>query len=1245
MRKTIAFITATILIFANLNTIKAGKNIPQFNLYKPDTISFSMRFSSKKQKPVDVPIVPALSQDKPYYDGGQYGRAVQDTDYQPGGNGTFIKENGRQVENYLITTGVWRLLVGDKPVIGLSTRLTSGAYARPGLMPNIGVNGRIRLKIRNGNTEKWLEDFTKIRTTLKAGEAQWNCEDDKLNLSIILTVYHFIDEYGCGLTAQIESKKSQKADIEWYYESADFVKDHQNYTEFAYSKYTQIFVGSTNDSSTYKEGVSRTTFQLRPGEIKSDTCVCVWGYKDYDRIEIDSAYKRLQFRPTPSKDWTEQMKKNWFQHWIGRGLNPEQKFLNILKNPNLPVSQSKEYWQSMRNRVHIKTGDARFDNVVQALGSRLIYGFEYPGYLHASNYMKYGKINSGMYGHEAAGFHDEVASTLKLITAAQDVKGRQRYIMPDFRISYWAEEMNAYYIDQVWYHYRWTGDKDFLYEMWPSVRKALEHLIATSDPDNDGIFTGFYEDWGSDQKNRGGKCSLMTGMGITALRAGFKMASLLKDVDYELGTQETRGENDFSKRYERLLEKAVTAYETLYNKRIGAYSSSDWEAELRNKPDNDESNYAIWREAGSLFNNYTSMRFIRDTYHQKAPNGTIEFENRNWPVCWSNHFDPFPEAMASIASAAMVNDINNFYPVLKTALETVYTRKELTVIGGGSPIFSLESDQMVIMALLDNIFGIKPYFGDNLLIIRPSFPDSWKNPEIELPDVSYKYFKGNNEIDLNVKTSVNRILQAEIPVNQSVREVRVNGEKVDFEIKKEVNYCRLIIKSPSSAEHMIKVLLDPKNDIQEGNVNCQINLPALFSFKNVELVGVQNPQIYFGEIKISSNQILITPKMTGKYTVFAELKKGNVSWYQPLELSVSDMWSINEQFKAWDGSKPATILSPAISKEKQSLSFQIKNNSSSKLTGEMIVEVHGQLIRKTVSLAANQPENIEVSLKDVWGELSPGSIPFKVRFNGLEKVSHAVDWGINPNFNKEKLVPLDLKNYYNINLEKLYGNKAFITWRSDYTGAAVGVDWRSNLQIDEFGYRTFVEPSSLFAFGTIHEIKPTFPRLSLPNLVDSKIMNIPIPFPFIETTQNVNNILALINTENNRSMPGEAVIEMNNPIAAEKIYLLTANLTKVIKSYYPGAEVEIVYDYGKSQVIQLIPPFNMPTIIPAQCPDALSIPLGKIEENQIFLNGNETGLSLTDLTIDPTRKIKQLKLRCVSTETVFGIIGISLLQK
>ena len=41
--------------------------------------------------------------------------------------------------------------------------------------------------------------------------------------------------------------------------------------------------------------------------------------------------KRLWFRPFPSREWADQMQKEWFHHWIGRGLEPEKKFISRIE--------------------------------------------------------------------------------------------------------------------------------------------------------------------------------------------------------------------------------------------------------------------------------------------------------------------------------------------------------------------------------------------------------------------------------------------------------------------------------------------------------------------------------------------------------------------------------------------------------------------------------------------------------------------------------------------------------------------------------------------------------------------------------------------------------------------------------------------------------------------------------------------------------------------------------------------------
>lgn len=88
---------------------------------------------------------------------------------------------------------------------------------------------------------------------------------------------------------------------------------------------------------------------------------------------------------------------------------------------------------------------------------------------------------------------------------------------------------------------------------------------------------------------------------------------------------------------------------------------------------------------------------------------------------------------------------------------------------------------------------------------------------------------------------------------------------------------------------------------------------------------------------------------------------------------------------------------------------------------------------------------------------------------------------------------------------------------------------------------------------------------------------------------------------NNRHIPGGAVVRLSHPVFAEKIYTLTANLTKTSKSYYPAAEIEIVYEKGENQVVQLIPPYNMPSMAQAFCPNAFPVPLGEIKKNRPWI--------------------------------------------
>ena len=83
-----------------------------------------------------------------------------------------------------------------------------------------------------------------------------------------------------------------------------------------------------------------------------------------------------------------------------------------------------------------------------------------------------------------------------------------------------------------------------------------------------------------------------------------------------------------------------------------------------------------------------------------------------------------------------------------------------------------------------------------------------------------------------------------------------------------------------------------------------------------------------------------------------------------------------------------------------------------------------------------------------------------------------------------------------------------------------------------------------------------------------------------------NRLLAVCCTQPYDQFPSRVTLKLPEPQRAEKLYLLTANLVKPLKCYYPGAEVIVPYADGSEQLHQMIPPYTMPSVIGNICPRA-----------------------------------------------------------
>ncbi|MCX6924667.1 MAG: hypothetical protein NT154_15850, partial [Verrucomicrobia bacterium] len=56
--------------------------------------------------------------------------------------------------------------------------------------------------------------------------------------------------------------------------------------------------------------------------------------------------------------------------------------------------------------------------------------------------------------------------------------------------------------------------------------------------------------------------------------------------------------------------------------------------------------------------------------------------------------------------------------------------------------------------------------------------------------------------------------------------------------------------------------------------------------------------------------------------------------------------------------------------------------------------------------------------------------------------------------------------------------------------------------------------------------------------------------------------------------------------------------------------------------------------------------LGKIngDVTPLHMGGCQPHLAVSDIVLDARRAVSQIELRCVASETVFGILGITLLE-
>ena len=292
-------------------------------------------------------------------------------------------------------------------------------------------------------------------------------------------------------------------------------------------------------------------------------------------------------------------------------------------------------------------------------------------------------------------------------------------------------DMNLCYIDELLWHFKWTGDLDYVRQMWPVITRHLAWEKLNYDPDNDGLYDAYACIWASDALyyNSGG----VTHSSAYNYRANKTAAQLAEKIGEDPTPYRNEAEKILKAMNERLWLPGKghwAEYQDFMGHKRVHESAAVWTIY-----------HAIDSETANPFQAYQATRYIDTaiphipvTAHGLKENGYATIATTNWlPYSWSVNNIAFAEVMHTALSYFQAGRAEAGYKLLKSSvLDGMYLGDSPGNFGQisfydaargecyrdfGDPI------GVASRVLIQGLFGILPDALNQQIILRPGFPD------------------------------------------------------------------------------------------------------------------------------------------------------------------------------------------------------------------------------------------------------------------------------------------------------------------------------------------------------------------------------------------------------------------------------------------------------------------------------------------------------------------------------------------
>jgi hypothetical protein len=1131
-----------------------------------------------------------------------------------------------------------------EPSMLLSGGRPAFAYFAP---TDVGKIGDLYLGLITARGGKWVDHFSQIDSVYQPGLTRHIVQDpDVLSGSLEVTAVPLASLEGFAVQLRWIQAPTEPVRLVWVFGGAS---GYDDFKRFAIDKLR--LSGSDAEGNVvhlWGNNFSITSAAIKRKELWG-TCDLPgrWALKDAGAVlpgplEAERAASSKAPVVVFSGDWPREKSSVHLLFTLAGAEN----LAALAADAGSTFQESVRFYRTMAQRVQVHTPDPHFDLAVESMVIANDGMWRPPSFVHgAMSWMQHYLGWRIWYGPEAYGWHDRVLTSILAFAKLQIQSGESRGAIPHMLEQPGAVfyNMDEVYLDHIYYHYLWTGDRSLLASLFPVIQGVLSWEKRRLDPDDNALYENCLNTWISDSHwYSGGDCS---------------QASAYMFRGYQLGAEAAEAAGENPEPYRRETERIRTAMnDRLWLSSQGHYAEFIDHLGLKrihSEPELPTIYHPIDFGVTDQFQAYQMLRFTETSLRNETgiPRGGRLAWSSNWAPNYDRHYTHstydlvFAESLNLAIAYYRAGQYDKAYELVKGVYASLYQGG----IPGGLSCHAYANGQqraneefadsisMFARTAVEGVFGIVPEMQRGVIHISPGFPHEWKDASISTPDLSYQFHKTDSEITLQVSTPQPVRIHYRVALfDARATGVFVDGQAAQVRVEPGIGESFVEVTSPSGRESHLRIEYKPS--------------PARVTYPTVVFPGEhftldvdgapfrppRDPQKVL-ELGGSSGQSLrgtITGTL-GHHTFFLPVGGAQDARWEPVNVEI----------------RPALeILNPRADFQSGKCTFALRNNTDIAITARAKALWTGQSAPLDMNVAAGKEQVLSVEGKAEGLLLGKNPLEITGLANAPKLQAEVLYWPPTapPAIDKTPWQLLRLDAQYNDQVSTaLYHH----FWTTEYPYAVCFDYMLAHLNGDRRS-----PPNDLLLRSKVNA---------------QGVFVTQVGIPFAQRAEG-NNIVALSRTW--RNFPDHLTVPVRS--RARKIYFLISGITFPMQSQIANAQIMVRYADGKEDKLDLVNPENFDNswggfggsyhyasngmeVIGSALPGevdfmARAMPVAR----QAILLGQQgvpevidyakwatpAHADIIDVNCDPTREIRSAEITVFSNEIIVAVHGITVMK-